>query len=220
VNYQVPALPESFNSYYGRARAFYSRLAKVYLPDDVRRVGWTSEESQTARFNVLWQYGGLNTCDDILDVGCGVGDLLDYLQVRRPRGGYTYVGLDLLEENVAVMRMRFPGVDARVGHPWDVSRTFTTVVGSGIFALPAPDWEDLVGMSLRRLFDLCRRRVVVNFLHVANGPTTETARRVNPGDVDRVAQAMSADVTIIDGYAEGNNDFTVCLSRSAWPEVT
>jgi SAM-dependent methyltransferase len=219
MNYQAPILPHPLYTYYERVRAFYGRLANAYLPNDVQRVGWTSARSQMARFNVLWQYGGLNICDDILDVGCGVGDLLDYLQVRRPQGGYRYVGLDLLDENVAVMRMRFPGVDARVGHPWDVATTFTTVVGSGIFALPAPDWDGVVRLSLQRLFELCRQKVVVNFLHVANGPTTETARRANPRHVRRLAQATTSHVAVVDGYAERNNDFTICLSRSPGPRM-
>ncbi|RME41926.1 MAG: class I SAM-dependent methyltransferase [Caldilineae bacterium] len=80
----------------------YARLARTV--SGVERVGWLDPLQQAVQFEVLLS---LTIAPDasVLDVGCGVGDLLAALEARGFAGCYT--GVDLLPAFVAEARTRF-----------------------------------------------------------------------------------------------------------------
>ena len=59
---------------------------------DVRTLGWRSRDDQVLRFKILSDIADLSGAS-ICDVGCGFGDLCDYLQSRFT--GFTYTGIDI-----------------------------------------------------------------------------------------------------------------------------
>ena len=68
----------------------------------------------------------------ILDVGCGVGHLVDYLVVQGFQG--RYLGLDALPEMVAIARSRHPAWQFEAGEimqPNEYQADY--VLGSGLF---------------------------------------------------------------------------------------
>lgn len=76
----------------------YQRILKYYgkhliLTDssDSRFVGWSSKDAQENRWNQLVLDHNLDGCS-VLDVGCGVGDLLGYLQKY---SDISYTGIDI-----------------------------------------------------------------------------------------------------------------------------
>jgi Methyltransferase domain len=85
-------------------RRYGGRLAQYGY--DPRTLGWNIG-SQRVRFEALLE--GLRDGDyaSILDVGCGFGDLLDFLRARGWQGRYT--GIDLVPELVDEARRRHEG---------------------------------------------------------------------------------------------------------------
>src|SRR5262249_54190627 len=72
---------------------------------DVRTVGWSSETDQRLRFSVLCR--GLDLAGKhILDVGCGLGDLVAFLDSCGYQD-YSYVGIDLSSKLIAEAERRF-----------------------------------------------------------------------------------------------------------------
>ncbi len=67
-------------------------------------VQWSSTAAQRARFSVLAD--AVARDDAVIDVGCGLGDLLDYLRRERGFRG-RYLGLDFVTEFVECCAMRF-----------------------------------------------------------------------------------------------------------------
>ncbi len=62
----------------------------------IKTVGWGSKEDQKLRFEVLFR--GLNPKGKtILDVGCGLGDLIDFLE-EKTDGDFHYIGIDVAEK--------------------------------------------------------------------------------------------------------------------------
>ncbi|HKO90489.1 MAG TPA: class I SAM-dependent methyltransferase, partial [Polyangiaceae bacterium] len=72
-------------------------------------VQWSSRETQHERFQVLSEL--VRPTDRIIDLGCGLGELLTWLRRERSFGG-DYLGLDLVPEFVNHAREHFAG-DAR-----------------------------------------------------------------------------------------------------------
>src|SRR5262245_65308735 len=49
------------------------------MGEDIRTLGWKNREEQNLRFKILCDVGDLSGAS-VCDVGCGFGDLLDYLR--------------------------------------------------------------------------------------------------------------------------------------------
>src|SRR6266481_4036431 len=132
--------------------------------DDVRAL-WNSAASQMARFDVLLQVGGLSG-KAVLDVGCGFGDLIAFLD-QKGIGVAAYSGIDLSPEMIAIAREKHPRAQFEcrdlLEQPFD-PESFDVVLGSGLFFLPHPLWDAYVAAYVGSMFACCRQAVAVNFL--------------------------------------------------------
>ncbi len=146
--------------------------------DPSRQVGWTDRLQQLVAFEVLAGVGDILGLEapSVLDVGCGLGDLLAYLRGRGFSGRYT--GVDLVPEMVEAARARHvaqqdPGsqnatfliadiLDSRLAlEPHDY------VIASSLFDYRTPDSAQRLPRTVRCLFDLCRCGLAWNVLNVA-----------------------------------------------------
>ena len=85
--------------------AIYYDSIKSY-PNDFRGVKWESPESQFLRFKILCEISPLLFQSFVLDVGCGMGHLVDYLQTNNFTGDYQ--GIDLCNEMILSAQKRHP----------------------------------------------------------------------------------------------------------------
>jgi len=125
-------------------------------------VGWGSKESQELRFKVLVEVCGHPACLQgctIADVGCGTGDLYQYLLDQRLQS-LSYTGYESNGEAVKVAQLRFGagqegGSSARfyrsnlldrVQIPGRLSATWDYVFASGLFTFSnCRQFEVLIG---------------------------------------------------------------------------
>jgi SAM-dependent methyltransferase len=159
---------EEVRERYGRRHAEYGY--------DPRTLGW-NVGSQRVRFEALLE--GLRDDDyaAILDVGCGFGDLLDFLRARGWQGRYT--GIDLVPELVAEARRRHEGDGAATFACTEITaiprqEQSAMAVAIGIFnhRLHRDNMEFVRGM-LAALWASSTEVVVCDFLST----TSETNRR-------------------------------------------
>jgi SAM-dependent methyltransferase len=149
----------------------HKRLAAYYEPllaehgNHYRGVGWVTEHLQTVRFEVLSGVGDLRHAS-ILDVGCGVGHLLDWLTERGFDGAYT--GIEVQEEMAARARALHPEEDypnARFecGEFLAMGRGYRAdyVLASGIF--PLADME-LLKTTVAAMFKSAEKGLAFNCL--------------------------------------------------------
>lgn len=70
---------------------YHDRIAKY--------VGWSSQSNQYLGFEIATTFSGINWQDvnNILDVGCGYGNLVEYLRENKNFSG-EYTGIDILPE--------------------------------------------------------------------------------------------------------------------------
>jgi len=96
--------------------------------------------------------------DSVLDVGCGFGQLTDYLR----RQGHAAVGVDLLAPCIEAGRARFPQADLRVAQSEDLDfpdKSFDTVVLKD--TIHHIYEEDDVAAFLADVRRIARRRLVI-----------------------------------------------------------
>src|SRR4051812_26476064 len=131
---------------------------------DHRGLGFRNRSSQEKRFEALLALGDFDGAR-LLDVGCGFGDFVTFLQRRGVQPVYT--GIDLCEPMIARCRERFAGA----GHSFEVAdvlayeprEPYDFVVASGIFGLDAAGARERIAPTLRRMVGWSRIGAAANF---------------------------------------------------------
>lgn len=143
---------------------YETRLAR--LGRDVRTVGWGSRADQWLRFDMLARDLELDK-RRILDVGCGLGDFVSYLD-ERGCSGYDYLGIDLASKLVDEARRfydrpncRFEVADLLDGK---IAGDFDVIVSSGALSFKVEDNLALAKQMIATMAAMAREAVSVNFL--------------------------------------------------------
>lgn len=200
-----PAIPERLSQ--EGVAAFFRLHLQLHGPN-WRGLGWRSQRSQRRRFAVLSEVGPLaNT--RVLDIGCGVGDLYNYL--RRRRILVTYTGFDILPEMVTHARKRYPEAQFEVRDVLQgvgVER-FDYVLCSGAFNVNFGRNVAAVQEVLQELLRCCTRGVAINFLSTRARQRDAILFNYDPETLFAYCQTLTPHVRLLEGYLP--NDFTLYL---------
>lgn len=183
---------------------------------DHRGLGFRNRSSQEKRFEALLGLGEFSG-RRVLDVGCGFGDLLDFLMLHGIRPIYT--GLDVCRPMIQRCQERFPGDVAHFACAdvleYQPEQQFDYVVASGLFGLDAEGARERIRPTLERLFGWSRIGAAVNFLS-ANYPRPVEGRiYVEPGKALEAGLALTPAARLDHSYLP--NDFTLHLYKTpAW----
>jgi SAM-dependent methyltransferase len=168
--------------------------------DPSRQVGWMDRLQQYVAFEVLAAAGDLwgPQRPSVLDVGCGLGDLLGYLRQRGFSGRYT--GVDLVPELIHAARASHLAAKAGqnaavfvVGDVLDPNLALDPhdyVLASGLFDYHTADSAQRLRRTVQRLFNLCRRGLAWNVLNVAL-PDRDDLYRPPPGELQQLCETLT-----------------------------
>lgn len=194
-----------------RMREHYLPLLRQHGPT-FRAVDWGSSEGQAERFRVLL---GVGDCvrASILDVGCGVGHLVEQLAGRRFEG--RYLGIDVLAEMVACARERYPGWRFETGDILGADPAWTAdyVVGGGVFTFG--DF-DVLKTTVTAMFAACTRAVAFNALSAWADRNEPGEFQADPLATVAFCRTLTPWVTLRHDYLP--HDFTIYMYRSAGRE--
>jgi SAM-dependent methyltransferase len=189
---------------------FYSGLLRKY-DGEPRAVDWGSRDSQALRFSVLAQIGRLEEAS-VLDVGCGLADLLDYFRLENLNIDYT--GYDLTPEMIQSARRRFPQAKFKT-HDLLIDQEsfplFDYVVASGIFYLRQSEPMLYLATMVRRMFAACRKGVAFNTLSSMAPQPAPGEFYADPAQVLKACLGITPRVAIRHDYLP--HDFTVYLYK-------
>ena len=177
---------------------------------------WADANSQQARFQAL--IDNLDLTDlTLLDVGCGAGDLLEFLTDKQV--GAHYLGIDLVGTVVAEARRRHPTghflCDNLFSPESTFDQTFDVVYASGVFNLDSGDNRQSLPGQIERLLAHTRQGVVFNLLHARESRRYGDCFYWHPDEVRQILQAFDCHWRIVDDYLP--NDFTVIGRKTPTP---
>jgi ubiquinone/menaquinone biosynthesis C-methylase UbiE len=132
---------------------------------DIRTVGWGSVASQELRFEALFR--GLDPkSKTILDVGCGLADLVPFLE-RRTCGDFRYIGIDIagkLLENAREIHGK-KDVEFLFGDIFSLSLPRVDIaVLSGALSLKVDNIETYAQETMRRMYEISNEAACLNYL--------------------------------------------------------
>ncbi len=132
--------------------------------NSIETVGWGSKKDQFLRFDVLFRNVDPND-KKILDVGCGLGDCIHYLD-DKTEGNYEYTGIDIAEELIFEARKNHSSKNRKFYNTdiFSIKEDFDIVIMSGAFSHKSEGILDYTYKSLRKMFDISNELVSANFL--------------------------------------------------------
>lgn len=182
------------------AALFYNERYKKF-GRNIRTVGWGSDKDQSLRFDVLFR--GINPCGKtILDVGCGLGDLVPYLE-QLTDGNFNYIGVDVADELIKDARAVHPGSNCEflTGDVFSINLPQVDIsVLSGALSLKRDGIEAYAQDTLRKMIDLSRVAVALNFLTKYVDFEAPHNQHYQPEEVFSWAKKYSKRVNLIHDY--------------------
>lgn len=198
-----------------KIEAYYKENMDKDLPD-YRLLGWESEEAQALRFGALAENVPLNGLK-LLEVGCGVGNFLEYLNKKGVEARYT--GTDILHDMISRARGKrlkgeFYCVDIFKNNPFKPEE-FDVVYSSGIFNLDLGNNMEFLSEAVTAFLGLSRRIVAFNLLSNSSPDMEERYYYYDSKEVGNLLKNKFSGkirtVRIIEGYLQ--NDFTVICTK-------
>jgi ubiquinone/menaquinone biosynthesis C-methylase UbiE len=197
------------------AAGWYADKVRTYGYDH-RGLGFGNKSSQDKRFEALLALGDFDG-SRVLDVGCGFGDFLEFLQERGIEPVYT--GLDICEPMIERCLERFAPEQGRfvVGDALDFEpdEHYDYVVASGLFGLDSVGARERIRPTVERLFRFARVGAAINFLSVLSPRPAENRIYVDPCKALEAGLDLTPAARIDTTYLP--NDFTLYLYKiPAW----
>ena len=183
---------------------------------EVRRVGWRSRERQNLRFQILCEIGNL-TNTSILDIGCGLGALGEFLRKKMPLDytGYEICGKMANEARKLRPYLKIKEVDILEKK---VKERFDWVLSSGIFNLRLKDNFLFLEEVLNKSFQFCKLGAAFNMLSTYVDYQDPNLYYVKPEKVFSLAKKISKRVVLRYDYMP--YEFTIYLYKTDFnPEV-
>ena len=206
----------------GQQISYYENLLSTY-GDHFLSLDWKSTESQEARFKIFEDL--VNMLDpknfSVLDVGCGFGDLYQYL--AKMGHHFSYLGVDLSSKILDIAKNRHPKAAFAVKDILEDKKysQYDFVFCSGTLNIAFTERDahlEYICSMLIRMFELCKIGVGANFLsskavYYVKDEDLQHSQYfyTKPEEIAVIAKGMTDRFVIRHDYHPG--DFTVYLLK-------
>ncbi len=179
---------------------------------------WSSQAVQEIRFQQFVNYIKPKLDKDesasLLDVGCGFGDLKNYLAQQNCSVRYT--GIDVSPDMVFAGSCQYKGIDLREGELPDFkfkTNTFDYVVLSGALNEVVDSHGDYARYIIVEMLRVAKKGLVFNLLNQEEAWTEQRSdlQSFSPDEMLLFCQTLCPSVTLNKDYLP--NDFTLTLTK-------
>ena len=181
-----------------------------------KQVAWSDSKSQNKRFGVLFDIG-IKEGDSILDFGCGLGSMYDYIKEKKLNVNYTgvdinkdYINDDLSHFKKSVKFKRIKTIN-------DVKEKFDWFLASGVFTIQF-SIKDVIDI-ISKAYDKTKKGLSFNFIGDDKVKTTKNYEGFivyNPEYVKSELEKHFDNVELKKNYLDLTNkfsDFTIHIKK-------
>ncbi|WP_045396017.1 class I SAM-dependent methyltransferase [Vibrio campbellii] len=194
-----------------RIAHYHRKRYKQFGADKARTLGWQDTFSQITRFEALCRDLHLDGAS-ILDVGCGYGDLLAFIEQAGHRPS-VYVGIDQQRRFIADSRRRLFQTENQFMRG-DFSKLILPrvdyVVASGSLNYQSTNPNHTVEM-IDKMYHAANLACAFNLLDEAKLPSMRMLESHNKEGILRYCKLLSERSYLIEGYSD--HDFTVVMPK-------
>ncbi len=200
----------------------WSPVRQFYLPrfrryrDSPWSLAWNSHESQELRYRILSQIDQytpkkIGPGTSLLDLGCGLGHLADFLEKNEP--GVSYTGIDIIPEFIEAAKKRRPEDEfyCRDLLREKIEQRFDFVFIAGSFNVRIENNEWMARELLRISFGLCNCGVAISMLSSRQDCNDESLYCFDPQETHKFCQGLARKAILREDYLD--TDFAVYLIK-------
>ena len=183
--------------------------------DSIKSVGWGDAETQFLRFKKLTE-GLIVEGSSILDFGCGLGHLVEFLEKQNLRQ-YEYVGVDLCVSFIEHAKEKYREKNNINFYKGDIfhkdleAHSFDIALASGVFSLNQENIKNYTFDAMKKMFDLVNHSVSVNFLSTYCDFQLKKNVHYDPSEILNEAFKITSDVKLLHDYEL--YEFTLILNK-------
>jgi len=193
-------------------RDSYLRRFRKYGVDP-RALKWQSQKAAEQRYleiTTLTDFNGKS----VLDVGCGFGDLVAFINSKIKN--FTYAGIDLVDEFVSAARNKYPGFSFSVGDYFSdpLQEKFDIIVANGSLNSNVPDNYAFRKKAIKTMFEHAKEVVIFNMVGGLSPKKTARGSNVFFADASKIVgfcESLTSSVVLINH--PGRREFTVIMPR-------
>ena len=187
----------------------YSKYIEKYSKNQPECVGWLDGSENVLIRNQKIYEAGIEDNDSVLDIGCGVAHLYEFLKMGGWNGKYLGIdpnkkAIDMIDENINAVHGTIEDLD---------DTKYDWVVATGVFNLGLT--EDLTFSIIHNMICRANKGVVFNMLKYPYAPPFEghdniTYESYHPNYVrNKLLKYDNDRIEIAKNYLEDNTEFTV-----------
>ncbi|KKT49186.1 MAG: Methyltransferase family protein [Candidatus Collierbacteria bacterium GW2011_GWC2_44_18] len=190
-----------------RMNDFYDSKVRSHGVNTPQGLSWISDHTQKTRFKVLSEIGDLNN-KSILDVGCGFGDLYQYLSNRFH--GFLYTGIDVTSLMIETAKKNLPHIKFIEGDYGQFqTNEFDYILASGSLSFMVDNYKDVYYAMIKKMFFDSKLGVAFNMLDQKHHKQDETFATYSPSEIAGYCFGLTKNVILREDYLHG--DFTIYL---------
>ena len=172
--------------------------------------GWSGNEGQEKRFEILCSITNLNNCS-VLDAGCGYGDLYGYLNSHFEN--IKYSGVDFQDSFIEYARQKYSQEEGATFLSGDFANDLLPINDYTLLSGALNyhhDEKDYAKKVISKLFQNCRLGFGFNMLGKKNFYDPLICCN-DPEETIAFCKTLSSQIVFKEGYYE--NDFTVLMLK-------
>ena len=188
----------------------YSKYIDEHGKNTVECVGWLDGSENALIRNQKIYEAGIGDNDSVLDIGCGVAHLYEFLKMGGWNGKYLGIdpnkkAIDMIDENINAMHGTIEDLPDFMKYDW--------VVATGVFNLGLT--EDVTFSIIHNMICRANRGVAFNMLKYPYAPPFEghdniTYESYSPDYVrNKLLKYDNDGIVITKNYLEDDTEFTV-----------
>jgi len=169
---------------------------------DIRSLLWGGKKNrQFLRFKILTEIGNLSG-SSVLDVGCGFGDMYDFLKVNFKDIYYT--GVDIVPDFIKIAHKEYFNVDFRVldilNDP--IKEKWDYIFVSGLFnrSLASGANKFFKEAMIRKMFEIANKGIAANFLSTYVDFRLPEASHIDPMLIFQFCKSLSKRISLRHDY--------------------
>lgn len=152
-----------------RISEHYSELALKEGLTSAKSIGERDDQRDFRFFDQLFQRVIIQPDCSILDIGCGKGEVIDYLSLRFPDiNNYNYLGIDIVPAFITVAQQKFPLKNFQINNfinPFfDPENKFDIVLALGVLVTRVRQYDQFVEYFVRKMLKCARKYVLFNII--------------------------------------------------------
>ncbi|HNY12663.1 MAG TPA: class I SAM-dependent methyltransferase [Candidatus Wallbacteria bacterium] len=195
-----------------KIRAFFAGEFKKF-GYSYESLNWESQVSQYTRFEVLSNIGEFEG-EKILDVGCGLGDFLKYLKLKKIKAAYA--GIDICDEMIDGAKEYFkknPDAKFMTGDILEVKNAskYDYVVSSGAFNMNLGANDKMIKAVLKKMHDMAGKAAAVSMLSTYETFTNSLYYYYDPLEIFTFCKSICEKVVLRHDYMP--HDFTIIMYK-------